>query len=186
MKAIIKYIVFDFKNVVNNDYKNRTTFISLKLRNVELKRKDKRLIENVLKIVFSKSEYISNLNICSTLLFDKKIITSLRKSLMNVFNIFTSFPRIARFILLGFVQSVICFLNLSSQFVSKIIEKQIKKVLHEKLKSFLAKKKILLSRKIVVDDQSRIIVKTFQLKQSFKTFSLLFFFFIFCCDKIAR
>ena len=34
VKAIAEYIVFDFKNVVNNDYKNRTTFTSLKLKDV--------------------------------------------------------------------------------------------------------------------------------------------------------
>ena len=37
VKAIVEYIVFDFKNAVNNDYKNRITFISLKLKNVEFK-----------------------------------------------------------------------------------------------------------------------------------------------------
>ena len=37
MKIIVKYTVFDFKNVVNNDYKNRTTFISSKLKNIEFK-----------------------------------------------------------------------------------------------------------------------------------------------------
>ena len=52
IKIIIEYIVFDFKNVINNDYKNRTTFISSKLKNVEFKWKDERLIENVSKIVF--------------------------------------------------------------------------------------------------------------------------------------
>ena len=37
VKAIVKYIVFNFKNAVNNDYKNRTTFISSKLKDVKLK-----------------------------------------------------------------------------------------------------------------------------------------------------
>ena len=91
MKTIVKYIVFDFKNVVSNDYKNRTIFISSKLKNVEFKRKNEQLIENVLKIVFSKNEYVSNLNIRLILLFNRKITTSLKKLLMNVFNIFTSF-----------------------------------------------------------------------------------------------
>ena len=94
MKTIVEYIVFDFKNVVNNDYKNRTTFISSKLKNVEFKRKDERLIENVLKITFSEGEYVSNLNIRSTSLFNKEITTSFKKSLMNAFNTFTSFFRI--------------------------------------------------------------------------------------------
>ena len=89
MRTIVKYIVFDFKNVVNNDYKNQTTFILSKLKDVKLKRKDERLIENVLKIVFFKNEYVSSLNIRSTLLFDKKIIISFKKSLMNAFNMFT-------------------------------------------------------------------------------------------------
>ena len=44
------------------------------------------------------------------------------------------------------------FFNLSSQFISKIIERQAEKVLHKKLKSFFAKEKILLSRKIIVND----------------------------------
>ena len=91
MKVIIKYIVFDFKNVVSNDYKNRTTFILSKFKNVEFKRKDERLIENVSKIVFFESEYVSSLNIRSISLFNKKIITSFKKLLMNVFNTFTSF-----------------------------------------------------------------------------------------------
>ena len=52
MKTIVKYIVFNFKNIVSNDYKDRTTFILLKLKDVEFKRKDERLIENVLKIIF--------------------------------------------------------------------------------------------------------------------------------------
>ena len=90
MRTIIEYIVFDFKNVVNNDYKNRTTFISLKLKNVEFKRKDERLIKNVSKIIFFESEYVSSLNICLISLFNRKITTSFKKSLMNVFNIFTS------------------------------------------------------------------------------------------------
>ena len=87
---IIKYIVFDFKNVVNNNYKNRTIFISSKLKDVKFKRKDEQLIENVLKLVFFKNEYVSSLNIYSISLFNKKIITSFKKSLMNVFNTFTS------------------------------------------------------------------------------------------------
>ena len=103
MKTIVEYIVFDFKNVVNNDYKNRITFISSKLKDVELKRKNDQLIQNVSKIVFFENEYVSNLNIRSISLFDKKIIASLRKSLMNVFNTFTSPFRIVRFILLKFV-----------------------------------------------------------------------------------
>ena len=90
MRTIVEYIVFDFKNFVNNNYKNRTTFISSKLKNVKLKRKDERLIKNVLKIVSFKNEYMSSLSIRSISLFNKKIIISLRKSLMNVFNTFTS------------------------------------------------------------------------------------------------
>ena len=90
MKTIVEYIVFDFKNVVNNDYKNQTTFILSKLKDVELKRKNERLIENVSKITFFKNEYVSNLNIRLISLSDKKIITSFRKLLMNVFNTFTS------------------------------------------------------------------------------------------------
>ena len=89
MKAIVKYIIFNFKNVVNNDYKNRTIFILSKLRNVEFKRKDERLIKNILKIIFFKNEYMLNLNIRSTLLSDKKITASFKKSLINVFNTFT-------------------------------------------------------------------------------------------------
>ena len=123
MKTIVEYIIFNFKNVVNNNYKNRTTFISLKLKNVEFKQKNERLIENISKIVFFKDEYVSNLNIRSISLFDKKITTSFKKSLMNVFNIFTSFSRIARFILLKFVQFVIHFFNLSSQSILKTIKK---------------------------------------------------------------
>ena len=176
MKIIVEYIVFDFKNAVNNDYKNRTIFISLKLKNVEFKWKDERLIENVLKIVFFKNEYVSSLSICLISLSDKEITTSFKKSLMNAFNTFTSSFWIVRFIFSKFVQFVVRFFNLSSQSVLKIIEKQIKKILHEKLRSLFAKKKILSSRKIVVDDRSQIIVETFQSKQSFKTFSLSFFF----------
>ena len=91
VKATVEYIVFDFKNVVSNDYKNRITFISSKLKDVELKRKDERLIENVSEIVFSENEYVSSLSICSISLSDRKIITSLRKSLMNAFSTLTSF-----------------------------------------------------------------------------------------------
>ena len=91
MKIIVKYIVFDFKNVVSNDYKNRTTFISSKLKNVELKQKDEQLIKNVLKIVFFKNEYVLSLSIRSISLLDRKITTSFKKSLMNAFNTFTSF-----------------------------------------------------------------------------------------------
>ena len=99
MKTIIEYIIFNFKNVVSNDYKNRTTFILLKLRNIKFKRKDERLIENILKIVFFENEYVLNLNIHSISLFNKKIITLFKKSLMNAFNTFTSFFRIVQFIL---------------------------------------------------------------------------------------
>ena len=154
MKAIIEYIIFNFKNVVNNDYKNRTTFISSKLKNVEFKRKDERLIKNVLKIVFFKNEYVLSLSIRSISLFDKKIITLFKELLMNAFNTFTSSFRIVRFILSRFVQFVIHFFNLSSQLILKIIEKQTEEVLHEELKSLFTKEKILLSRKIIVDDRS--------------------------------
>ena len=123
MKTIAEYIVFNFKNVVNNNYKNRTTFILSKLKNVEFKRKDERLIENVSKIVFFENEYVSSLNICSILLFDRKIIILFKKSLMNVFNTFTPFFRIVQFIFSRFIQFVIYFFNLSSQSVLKIIEK---------------------------------------------------------------
>ena len=118
-----------------------------------------------------------NLNIRSISLLDKEITTSLKKSLINVFNTFTPLFRIARFIFSKFVQSVVRFFNLSSQSASKIIEKQTEKILHEKLKSFFAKEKILSSRKIVIDDRFRIIEKISQSKQSFKTFSSSFFFF---------
>ena len=90
MKTIVKYIVFNFKNVVNNNYKDRTTFISSKLKNVEFKRKNERLIENISKIIFFENEYVSSLSIRSISLFNKKITTSFKKSLMNVFNTFTS------------------------------------------------------------------------------------------------
>ena len=76
MKTIVEYIVFDFKNAVSNNYKNRKTFILLKLKDVELKRKDERLIENVLKIVFFENEYMLNLNIRLISLFNKRIIAS--------------------------------------------------------------------------------------------------------------
>ena len=89
MKTIIEYIVFDFKNIVNNDYKNWTTFILSKLKDVELKQKNERLIENVSKIIFSESEYVSNLSIRSISLLDKEITASFKKSLMNAFNTFT-------------------------------------------------------------------------------------------------
>ena len=161
MKTIVKYIIFNFKNVVNNDYKNQTTFISSKLKDVELKQKDKRLIENVLKIVFFENEYVLSLNIRSISLSDRKIIKLFKKSLMNVFNTLTSSFRIVQFIFSKFVQFVVCFFNLSSQSVSKIIKKQIKEILYEELKSFFAKKKILLSRKIAVDDRFQIIIETF-------------------------
>ena len=162
VRTIIEYIVFDFKNAVNNDYKNRITFISSKLKDVEFKQKGERLIENVSKIVFFKDEYVLSLSIRSTSLSDRKITTSLRKSLMNVFNMFTSFFRIARFIFSRFIQSVVYFSNLSSQPISKIIEKQTEEVLHEELRSFFAKEEILSSRKTAVDDRFRIIEETFQ------------------------
>ena len=164
MKTIVEYIVFDFKNVVNNDYKNRTTFILLKLKNIELKRKDERLIENVSKIVFSENEYVLSSSICLTSLFDKRITASFRKSLMNAFNMLTPPFRIVRFIFSKFVQFVVRFFNLSPQLILKIIEEQAEKILYKKLKSFLAKEKILSSRKIAVDDRPRIIEKTFQSK----------------------
>ena len=186
VKTIIEYIIFNFKNVVSNDYKNRTTFISSKLKNVEFKRKDERLIENVSKIIFFKNEYVSSLSIRLTSLFNKEISTLFKKLLMNVFNTFTSSFRIARFIFSKFVQFVVRFFNLSSQSISKIIEKQTKEVLHEKLKSLFIKEKILSSRKTVVDDCFRIIEKTFRSKQSLEAFLLLSSFFIFYCDKTAR
>ena len=126
----------------------------MKLKNVEFKQKKKRLIKNVSKIVFFKNKYVLSLNIRSISLFNKKITASLKKSLMNVFNTFMSFFRIARFIFLKFVQFVVRFFNLLSQLILKIIKKQTKKILHEKLKSLFAKEKILSSRKIVVDDRS--------------------------------
>ena len=164
MRATVEYIVFNFKNVVSNNYKNRTTFISSKLKDVEFKRKNERLIENVLKIVFFENEYVLSLNIRSISLFDREITALFRKLLMNVFNTFTSSFRIARFIFSKFVQFAVRFFNLSSQFVLKIIEKQAEKILHEKLKSFFAKEKILSSRKTAVDDRFRIIKETFQSK----------------------
>ena len=160
VRTIAEYIVFNFKNAVNNNYKNRTTSISSKLKDVEFKRKNERLIENVSEIAFFENEYVSNLNIRSTLLSDKRITASFRKSLINAFNTSTSSFRIARSILSKFVQSVVRFFNLSSQSVSKITEKQTEKVLHEKLRSLFAKKEILSSRKTAVDDRFRIIEKT--------------------------
>ena len=114
VKTIIKYIVFDFKNVVNNDYKNRTTFISSKLKDVEFKRKNERLIENVLKIVFFKNKYVLSLNIRLISLSDKKITTSFKKLLINVFNTFTSSFQIVRSIFSKFIQFIVRFFNLSS------------------------------------------------------------------------
>ena len=61
---------------------------------------------------------------------------------------------------------------------------QAEKALHEELKSFFAKKKILSSRKIAVDDRSRVIEKIFQSKQSFKTFSSSFFSLFFAAIKL--
>ena len=58
MKTIVEYIVFDFKNVVSNDYKNRITFIIIKLKNVEHRQENQRLIEKISKIIFLKT------NIC--------------------------------------------------------------------------------------------------------------------------
>ena len=161
VRTTAEYIVSDFKNAANNDYKNRTTFISSKLKDVELKRKNERLIEDVSKIVFSEDGYVSSLSIRSISLLNKKITTSLKKSLMNVFNTLTPSSRIARFIFSKFVQSAVRFSNLSSQSISKIIEKQAEEILHEELKSFLAKEKILSSRKTAADDRPRIIEKTF-------------------------
>ena len=88
-KIIVEYIVFNFKNVVNNNYKKRTTFIIVKLKNVELRQENQRLIKNVSKIVFFENKYVLNLNIRSISLFDRKITTSFKKSLINVFNTFT-------------------------------------------------------------------------------------------------
>ena len=90
MKTTVEYIIFNFKNVVNNDYKNRITFISSKLKDVKFKRKDERLIENVSKITFFENEYMLSSNIRSISLFDKEIITLFKKSLINVFNTLTS------------------------------------------------------------------------------------------------
>ena len=123
VRTIIKYIIFDFKNVVNNNYKNRTTFILLKLKNVEFKRKEERLIKNVSKIVFFENKYILNLSIHLISLSDRKIITSFKKSLINVFNTFMLFSRIIWFIFSKFVQFIVRFFNLSSQSISKITEK---------------------------------------------------------------
>ena len=103
VKTTVEYIIFDFKNVVNNNYKNRTTFISSKLKDVELKQKSERLIENVSKIVFFENEYVSNLSIRSISLLDKKITASFKKSLMNAFNTFTPPFRTAQFIFSKFV-----------------------------------------------------------------------------------
>ena len=75
----------------------------LKLKDVEFKQKDERLIENVSDFIFSENKYMSSLNIRSILLFDRKITTLFKKSLMNVFNMFTSLFQITRFIFLKFI-----------------------------------------------------------------------------------
>ena len=72
MRTIVEYIVFDFKNIVNNNYKNRTIFILSKLKDVKLKQKDERLIENISKIVFSENKYVLSSSIRSISLFNKK------------------------------------------------------------------------------------------------------------------
>ena len=110
MKTIVEYIIFNFKNIVNNDYKNRTTFILSKLKDVKFKRKDKRLIENVSKIVFFGNKFVLSLNIRSTSLFYKEITASFKKLLINIFSTFMLSFQIIRFILSKFIQFIVFFL----------------------------------------------------------------------------
>ena len=168
VRTTAEYIVFDFKNVVNNDYKDRTTFISSKLKKVGLKRKNERLIEEILKIALFEDKYVLSSSIRSTPLPDKEITTSLRKSLMNAFSTLTPPSQTTRSIPSRSVQSAVRFFNLPSQPASKTTEEQTEKALHEELKSPLAEEKILPSRKTAADDRPRIIEETPQPEQPLK------------------
>ena len=96
VKIIANYIFIDFKNVFSKNYQNQIFFISAVLKNVDFRKKNQRLIKNTLNFVSTVTDYVLNFNIKSILLLDfKKITTSLKKSLMNAFNTFTSFLRFA-------------------------------------------------------------------------------------------
>ena len=72
---------------------------------------------------------------------------------------------------LQFVRFVALFLNLSRLFASEIIEKQMKKILCEALKFFIAEKNILSVQKIIVDDHLKTIIEIFLSEKSRKAFS---------------
>ena len=108
VKTIANYTFIDFKNVFSKNYQNQILFISVALKNVNLRQKNQRLIKNISNFASTVTDYVLSFNIKSTSLLNfKKVTTSLRKSLMNAFNTFTSFSRFARFTLL--------FSNLSRQ-----------------------------------------------------------------------
>ena len=101
VKTIANYIFIDFKNVFSKNYQNQIFFIFAALKNVDLKQENQRLIENILNFVSTVVDYVLNFNIKSISLLDfKEVTASLRKSLINIFNTFTSLSRFARFVLL--------------------------------------------------------------------------------------
>ena len=103
VKTIANYTFIDFRNVFSKNYQNQILFISVALKNVDLRQKNQRLIENISNFASTVTDYVSSFNIRSISLLDfKKVTASLRKSLMNAFNTFTFFSRFARFALLFF------------------------------------------------------------------------------------
>ena len=66
MRETADYILFDFWNVADEDYKNLTVPTSANLRKVDLRRKDQRLIEDISDIVPSEGGYVSSSSISST------------------------------------------------------------------------------------------------------------------------
>ena len=143
------------------------------------------MIKNILNFASTVTDYVLNFNIRTISLLDfKKITASLKESLMNDFNTFTFFLRFVRFALLflnlsrqtstffsRFARFVVLFFNLSRLSASEIIKKQMKKILREALKSFIAEKDILSMQKIIVDDHSKAIIEISLSEKSRKVFS---------------
>ena len=117
IQAIVKYILFNFKNVVNEDFKNFIIFIFAELIIINFKRKNLRLIKNNQEIVLFEKNYIINLNIISILILIFKIIISSREFLMNSFNIL-----IFKLCIFEFLYNVLIFFNFKKRTVNVIIK----------------------------------------------------------------
>ena len=165
VRATAEYTVSDFKNAASNDYKDRTTPTSSELRDVGLKRKGERLIEDVSEIAPSGGGYVSSPSIRSTPLPGRGTTASPREPLMDAPSTPTPPSRTARSIPSRSVQSAVRFPNLPPQPASKTTEEQAEEALHEELGSPLAEEEILPSRKAAADDRPRVVEETPQPEQ---------------------